>query len=521
MSGGLPTHLASLLQPEAYPHAVTAVRLVETHISWVLLTGEFAYKIKKPVCYAFVDLRSPERRAFFCAEELRLNRRFAPELYLEVCRVTLEHGRARISGKGQVVDHAVRMRQFRAEEELAALLASGALAPPELAGFGRQLALMHEQLPPAAAEERWGQPQSVRALLLQNLEECRQAAERLGTQEALRSLDEPYRTRLDAAQPWLARRRESGRVRECHGDLHVGNVVRYGGRLLAFDCIEFEPAFRWIDVAEEIACLFMDLRARGFAAHAQGFLGGYLFQSGDYQACRLLRLYAAHRALVRAKVAALQAADAQQPARAGLHDDHRRYVACAERMLAAPAPLLLVTCGVSGSGKSWLAERLAPQLGAVHVRSDVERKRLGGLTEQQRSRAALGQGLYSREMTARVYERLYQCATDILAGGLSAILDATFQRRDERARLRALAAQCAATLHVIYCHAPPEVLEARLAARQRGGADVSEADHAVLAWQRTQFQPLRPAEDFHIIDVDTTDPDVLSHVLQSVKTPGR
>jgi len=514
MSASLPPHLASLLRPEGYPHEVAAICLVETHISWVLLTGEFAYKIKKPVHYPFIDLRSPERRAFFCAEELRLNRRFAPLLYLEVCAVTLENGRARISGRGEVIDHAVRMRQFRPADELAALLARGALAPAELAAFGRELARLHAQAPPVTATQPWGEPQSVRTLLLQNLRECVQAAAALAAPDAVARLGAGYRARLDALLPLMGSRRAAGRVRECHGDLHVGNLVRYDDRLLAFDCMEFEPAFRWIDVAEEIATLFMDLAARGLRAHAQAFLGGYLFAGGDYQACRLLRLYATHRALVRAKVLALQAHAAAEPDRTALRREHGRYVTCAGEMLAPSRPLLIAVCGVSGSGKTWLAERLVPLLGAVHVRSDVERKRMAGLTEGERSGAALLEGLYSPESSARVYARLSECAADILAGGLTAVIDATFQRREERARLQRLAAQCGVTLQIIFCHAPPAVLEARIAGRmQAASMDASEADRRVLAWQQTHFEAISAAEALPVIDADTTRAAVVSDVL--------
>jgi len=515
MSARLPPQLAALLQPEAYPHAVAKVKLVETHVSWVFLTGELAYKIKKPVCYTFVDLRSPERRAFFCAEELRLNRRFSPELYLDVCTITLEDGQARICGAGPVIDHAVRMRQFRSEDELAALLAQGTLAAAELSTFGRELAELHAGLPAADAAQPWGRPECVRALLLENLAEWLQAAGKLGAPEAPGGLRERYSARLEAAQPWLAMRRESGKVRECHGDLHAGNIVRYGGRLHAFDCMEFEPAFRWIDVGEEIASLFMDLCARQCRAHAYAFVNGYFFHSGDYQACRLLRLYATHRALVRAKVAALRALDASaETARAGSRSEHRRYVACARKLLA-PVPLrLILTCGVSGSGKTWLAERLAPRLGLIHLRSDVERKRLAGLTERQRSGAALDEGPYSAQMSRQVYERLQQGAAEALLGGCSVIVDATFQYRAERTRFRALATRYSAALYVILCQAPPQVLEERIAARQRAGADASEADRQVLQRQQSRFEPIAAEESLQVIDADTTAAGVVGRVAK-------
>ncbi len=510
----LPARLTALLEPAAYPHPVSALQLVETHISWVLLTGEFAYKVKKPVCFPFVDLRSVERRAFFCAEELRLNGRFAPQLYLRVCPVTLAAGRARIDGRGEVIDHAVCMRQFRAADELTTLLAAGELAPQALSAFGQELARLHQALPLADAGASWGQPESVTALLSRNVAECLQAADSLGTAAAVRSLSADFAARIAAAEPWMASRRAEGRVRECHGDLHAGNIARYGGRLLAFDCIEFEPAFRWIDVAEEIACLYMDLLTRRCGAHAQGFVGGYLLESGDYGACRLLQLYGAHRALVRAKVAALRAASATDPrSRAGGREEHLRYLESARELLAVHRPQLILMCGLSGSAKTWLAERLAPALQAVHLRSDVERKRLGGLSAQQRPGSGLEQGLYSAAMSAATYERLRQCAAAALGGGLSVIVDATCQRREQRARLASLGTECAAAVQVVFCHAPQEVLGQRIAARERSAADVSDADRSVLLLQQARFEPIDAAEHLTVIDADTTRTDVAAEVL--------
>jgi hypothetical protein len=522
MMSRLPALLEALLQPAAYPHPVRAVQLVETHVSWVFLTGEFAYKLKRPVRFPFVDLRSVERRAFFCAEELRLNRRFAPELYLRVCPVTRDGDRVRIDGQGEVVDHAVCMRQFAAADELGSLLAGGELAPPALAAFGRDLARIHDALPRPDAGDPWGQPASVRTLLLRNLAECEEQGATVGTAERVRSLGGTYAARIEAAAPWFARRRADGRVRECHGDLHAGNVARYGGRLLAFDCLEFEAAFRWIDVAEELGCLYMDLRARGFDAHAQAFIGGYLNESGDYPACRLLQLYGVHRALVRAKVAALRAADTAEPQlRAESREEHGRYLDVARELLAPHRPSLVLMCGLSGSAKTWLAERLAPALPAVHMRSDIERKRLGGLAAGQRSGTGLGEGLYSAPMSAATYERLRRCAADMLGAGLSVIVDATCQLRRQRERLSSLGPAYEATVLVVFCHAPPEVLEARILARQREAADASEADRSVLAQQRLRFEPIDASERLTVIDADTARADVVSRVLGRIQEAKR
>lgn len=306
-------------------------------------------------------------------------------------------------------------------------------------------------------------------------------------------------------------------MRECHGDLHARNVVRWGDRLVAFDCIEFEPDFRWIDVAADIAFLFMDLDARGFREHAGAFLNGYLSQGGDYEACRLLRLYAADRALVRAKVNALQAATSGQSGdRVITVPEYRTYIECAQRMLTPDRPLLVLTCGISGSGKTWLARQLATRLHAVHVCSDIERKRIGNVAGRQGSHAAPGRGLYSAQASREVYDRLGVCAAAALAGGYPVIVDATFHRRADRARLHALGLQYGAAVRVVFCHAPREVLQQRISARRQSGVDASEADLPVLEWQAKRFEPISPEENLAVIDADTTSGDVASRVQEQL-----
>lgn len=504
MSATLPEHLAGLLQPQAYPHPVDAVTLVETHISWILLSGEFAYKVKRPVCFPFLDLRSPERRAFFCAQELSLNRRFAPELYLDVCPIVMRDRTACVGGAGEPIERAVKMRQFPREEELDSLLASSRIAPAELNAFGRDLASIHASLPAAEPPAPWGDPQAIRATIIKNLEECTEASAIFDSSSNVRALRPELERRLEEAVPWMADRREDERVRECHGDLHVANVVRLQSRLVAFDCMEFEAAFRWIDVADEIAFLLADLEARGYRQYAQAFLAGYLTAGGDYQACRLLPVYRAHRALVRAKVMALSRGGAQATDSEDVgHSRHRAYLECASRALTRRRPALVLMSGLSGSGKTWLAERLAPILGAVHLRSDVERKRLAGVGERSRSGTAVGEGIYSSGFTKRVYEQLLTAAEDILAGGYTAIVDATFARRDNRAVFRKLARRVGVTACLIHCRAPTEVLVERILERHLQDTDASEADVSVLDWQKEHWEPVAADEQWAVISAET------------------
>ena len=512
----LPDHLHALLYPRAYPHPVRAVDLIETHISWVLLTGRIAYKIKRPVHYPFADLRRAAQRRRLCHEEVRLNRRFAPELYLGVRAIRRRQGEARIGGPGRIIEHAVSMRQFPRTHELDALLAARRIGPAELETFGAELAGVHERLPVAHARQKLGRPALQAAGIRHNAAECVRAAEALGDTADLRALTASLERWSNAALPLLERRFIAGRVRECHGDLHAGNIVRCGARLLPFDCLEFDPALRWIDVADEVSFLLADLEARQRPLHAQAFLGGYLAASGDYQACLLAPVFRAHRGLVRAKIMALTelASGTARIARRTARHWREKYLESARRALAPQRPKLVLMCGLSGSGKTWLARRLAPALQAVHLRSDIERKRLAAIAPLARSASAIARGLYAREVTAEVYARLAECATDALAGGYTTIVDATFAAAGDRARFRVLAAQLGLDLQIVYCHAPRRVLESRIRQRGRRADDPSEADLEVLHWQERHFTPPDAREAGAILDAAQFAPAELVRLIR-------
>lgn len=498
----LPQHLQTLLDPNAYPHPVTQVRLVETHISWLLLTGELVYKIKRPVCYPFVDLRSAEHRTFLCHEEVRLNRRFAPSIYLGVSVITADREGARIDGTGPMLESCVRMRQFDSRQQLDHLLESGSIQPRELFEFGRALAAIHATLPAVDHRHDCGKPQAVKALLLRNLDECAQALPN-SVPSALRGRFEAV---ADTAAVWMADRRSQGRIRECHGDLHCSNIVRLEGQLCAFDGLEFDPSLRWIDVADEIAFLLADLIPYSDSRWQQAFLAGYLLESGDYEACRFLCLYQAHRLLVRAKVIALSN---EGPATA--------FVTAASRILEPKQPLLILMSGLSGSGKSWLAGQLAPLIGAVHLRSDVERKRLAGLSINAHAAVAPGSGLYSADMTERLQDSLLTYADAVLSGGYTTIVDATFIRRTHRSAFLELAARLGVAVRILRCEAPRDILHARIEERARRGADPSDADLAVLEWQTRHEEPFDSDEARIVLRASGEGSQMLDAIMEQLK----
>jgi uncharacterized protein len=516
-----PPLISGLLRRAAYRHEVIEpIRLVETHVSWVLLTGQFAYKVKKPLRLDFLDYSTVARRRALCEEEVRLNRRHARDLYLGVSVITGAAEAPHMDGAGSPLEYAVRMRQFDSGDELGALLAAEAVTAVEMARLGIDIAHLHMNATQAPSGAGYGHPDTVRRVTLDNFAELRRIPECVPESGALEGLEARVTDEFGKRRQWLLARCEAGRVRECHGDLHCGNVVQWQGRLTPFDGIEFDPALRFIDVVNDIAFLTMDLAERGRADLRHAALQAWCESTGDFAGLALLPYYECYRALVRAKVAALGAQQAPNPSQR--RDDAvatcRRYLEWAGGRLAPRRAALILTCGLSGSGKTWLARALAPTLGALHVRSDVERKRLAGLAPGADSRSEPDGGIYTLEFNARTYRRLEQCAAAALAGGERLIVDAAFLRRGERRRFLDLASAANAHAVIVHCHAPDAVLRQRVAARSAARDDASEAGIDVLARQPAYWEEHDEHELAHVMEVDTSAPDATEEALAGLRT---
>jgi aminoglycoside phosphotransferase family enzyme/predicted kinase len=511
--------IAGLLRPEAYGHSVSEpIRVAETHISWVLLTGEYAYKIKKPIRLSFLDYSTLARRRQLCEEELRLNRRLAPDLYLGVSLVGGTHEAPRIDAGGTPLEYAVRMRQFAPADELSALLAAATVTPRDVAALGEGIARFHAAAAPVAAESEFGRPETAHRVTMDNFAELRALPEAALWHERLVALEQRVAALHGELRPLMGERRAQDRVRECHGDLHCGNVVRWAGVLTPFDGIEFNPALRFIDVVNDIAFLTMDLAERGHAELRRAVLQAWTEALGDWEGLPLLPYYEAYRALVRAKVDALRALqlEPQAPSRTAAVADCVRYVEWATARVRPRRPALLITCGLSGSGKTWLARQLATRLNALHVRSDVERKRLAGIAAHEPSRSPPDAGIYTLEFNERTYRRLHDCAAAALAGGEATIVDAAFLRGDERRRFLALAQQLNLPCAIVHCGAPDAVLRDRIAARTAARDDASEAGLDVLARQPGYWEPFGSEELPRVVAIDTSDPSAVAAAIEAL-----
>jgi len=517
-----PILIQSLAKPEAYPHATGSIEMVETHISWVILAGDFAYKLKKPVNLGFLDFSTLEKRRFYCEEELRLNRRLAPEIYLDVIAITGTPEHPVLGGSEPAIEYALKMRRFSQENLLSTLLAENRLAPRHIDALANEVSSFHRAIPGAAADSPFGTPDAVLAPALENFTQIHPLLGNPADLSRLDTLADWTEHEFAAHREDFAARKKNAFVRECHGDMHSGNMVLQGEAVLIFDCLEFNPNLRWVDVLSEAAFVMMDFMAHQRSDFAWRFINAYLTLTGDYNGLPVLRFYLVYRAMVRAKVAAIRASQSS------LHNDwqvYASYITLAESIAAPPTrPLLAIAHGLSGSGKTTFTQQLLERLGAVRLRSDVERKRLFGLTPLEKSGSGIDSGLYTKEAGERTYARLAQLARTVIGAGFTVIVDATFLKQHERNTFHTLAQERDNPFAILDFRAAPVTLRERIADRERKEDEASEATLEVLELQLATQELLVEVETAYVFAINTedqqTDVDVLTRQLRAASIGG-
>ncbi|GGO88545.1 hypothetical protein GCM10011348_44240 [Marinobacterium nitratireducens] len=503
-----PEFIQSLRDPAAYSHATGDIRVIETHISWLLLTGEYAYKVKKPVDFGFLDFTSLEKRQHFCEEELRLNRRLAPDIYLELVPITGTPSQPRMGGDGEAFEYAVRMRQFDTELRLDLLLQQKRFEPAWIDTLAEQIAAFHQQVPMVASDSPWGEPETIWEVVSDNFMHLQDVLDDPHDWSAVQQLSQQTAQQFRDLTEVIRRRKTEGHVCECHGDLHLANITLFHDKLRLFDCIEFNLQFRWIDTICDLAFLLMDLEANGQFRWAHRLLNRYLELTGDYKSLKLLNFYKAYRAMVRAKVAML-----------GEHKDldtFRRYLRLAQHYARRPQPALLLMHGLSGSGKSHISGQLVERIDAIRIRSDIERKRL----YRELSRKGEKLELYGQEMNIRTYHQLFDTTRAMLRAGYTVIVDATFIRQRPRLSYAELAQSLGIPFRIISCHCEQKLIEARLKRRQASGKDASDADVTVMRQQKKMQHPLDDNELGYTLSVYTDDDEALDHLTERLRLEG-
>ena len=520
MNDRLEILIQHLQSAACFPHPTAGFEVFETHISYVLLTGEYAYKFKKPVDLSFLDFTTLEKRKFYCEEELRLNRRLAPDMYIAVVSVHGEPEHPVVEGEGPLLEYAVKMQQFDTAVRMDLVTARGELTASHIDQLAELIAVFHEHIPVAANDTHFGSLEVIRQRIMQNFQQVLENTDEPEIGSMCSQLRDWSEAALQKHQELIAQRKLQGSVRECHGDMHMANIILPEGKPLIYDCLEFSEDLRWIDTISEVAFLYMDLDFHQQHKLALRFLNQYLGRSGDYDGLGLLCIYLVYRAMVRAKVSSIEAK--QQAANPKMLADYlattKKYTALAKNYIESFAsPILIILHGLSGSGKSWLAEKLVESYGAIQLRSDVERKRLLGYEAQARTKSDIGKGAYSADMTTKTYQRLLDLASYILRAGPSVIVDATFLKKNLRNQFQKLAMSLKVPFVILDLQANEETLRSRILQRETGAKDASEATLQVLAHQFKIDEPVAADEVRCTISINTEEPLNLDKLMQRIK----
>lgn len=508
----------TLLHPAVFPHPVEELQLVETHISWVVLTGDTVYKIKKPVNLGFLDFSTLEQRKYFCQRELDLNCRFSQGLYLELVSITGSADSPHIGGNGDIIDYAVKMRQFDNEQLADHLAKKGQLRSDHIRAIAKTLAGFHQSLPAIEPQSPLGSAEDLFAAAQENFSQIAAYPLPGNSRETLDKLEEWTTEIYRRSLPLLQQRRQAGYVKDCHGDCHLGNIVMIKGEATLFDCIEFNDSFRVRDTMAEAAFLSMDLCARGLAEQSQLFLNTYLEYRGDYSGLPLLSLLRCYFAVVRAKVDLLRIpAEGHKAVTSSTHPDFFHYIDLAERFTRKPSPIIVLMHGLSGTGKSWLAERVATKINAIRIRSDVERKRLFSNDAAPSSTTEL----YSKQASQRTFDHLHDLSQTIVNAGFNCIVDATFLNKAVREPFIQAAYERQIPIFIMHCRARESTIVRRLQQRAIDGSDPSDADIDVYRQQKTKVDAFTSREQAWVIDVDTEEQNCVDLAVAQLAMRGK
>lgn len=497
--------IQNLQSSKAFNHPSPQLGLIETHVSWVILTGKYAYKIKKPVDFGFLDFSTLEKRKHYCEEELRLGQQFAPEIYLAVVPITGTIEQPQINGSnGPILEYAIKMCEFSQDSLLSALLKQGKLTEALIEQLGQLIAEFHKKTPLAAKKSRFGLPQEVHAPTKQNFEQITPLLSNLSDIEQVKRLEQWANEQFEKYQTLLAQRKEQGFIRDCHGDLHLANIIFYQGKLILFDRLEFNEDLRWTDVIADLAFLAMDLAEKKQTPLANQLINTYLQFTNDYQGLNLLAYYLSYRAVVRAKIALFRLGQANltDKEKIDIKNDYHNFINLAEFYTHPRNPCLIIMHGLSGSGKSTIAKQIVSQCAAIQINSDIIRKQLFALPLHEDSNSAPYSGIYTAQATEKIYAELARLAKIIIQAGFIALIDATFLLHAQRVKFYNLAKYLKVPFYI--CHCQTDELEIKQRIKKRTGLSdrISEANLTILDYQKKLLEPLIKSEQKHVLLID-------------------
>jgi len=518
----LPEPIATMSRPEFYAHRPASVTVVRTHISFVLLAGDHVFKLKKPVRFSFLDFSTLEARRHFCHEEVRLNRRLAASAYHGVAAVCREGNTYRLGDENDpaAVEYAVHMRQLPDDRMLDALLDHNAVTREMIATVAKRLAEFHRDAETSAAITAQGEREAILKVLEDNFANARRFRGSILSAADDDAIQSFIRAFFEAQAPLFRARQEAGRIRDCHGDLHTQHIC-FTDELAIFDCIEFNPRFRYIDVASEVAFLAMDLEFHDQPQLSDHFVECYSVDAEDPDLARLVPFYKCTRAYLRGQVDSMKSAEEEVPAneRAAARAGAVRHFELAYRYAWAYARCVVAVTGLSGTGKSTIAAALHRRTGFMHISSDATRKRLPDIRQQAGTEGEYEAGLYAADVSARTYAAMLDEAGERIAAGGGVIVDATYQRRADRDALRALAKRFDVPVLFVECRCSDETVRARLAQRQRAGDQLSDADWNIYREQQRRYEPFLDQEerDHFVVSTEAPVADVVQQIERRLR----
>jgi len=495
-----------LENPELYPKPPAQVTHKETHISHLFFGGDLVYKIKKPVRYSFLDYSSLDKRHRLLSEELRLNRRLAPSVYLGITPITKDSdSRWQLGGDGEVVEYALVMRRLPEKRMLPFLLRTNQVTPSMMKELADTVAKFHNDAERIdfdprhyveAVEKEWND----------NLLDLQPFVNRSIEAESLGVFKDFGAQFIHRHADLLASRPRQGWIRDVHGDLHCEHICFAPEGIQIFDCIEFSAKLRCCDLASEIAFLIMDLEVCDGKSLVQPFLGRYNDLQKDCNLPVLLPFYKCYRALVRGKVHALRSPPD--------HDTAKRYFHFAHRFTWEPLqPFLIVVFGLTGSGKSTLAQELGDHLGMTVINSDAVRKAMTGKSGRQI--VPFNTGIYSQKITDKTYQEMARRAEEHVSNKRGAILDATFGAKAQRQRILHLGERYQIPIFLLHCAAPEETTKKRLAQRGMENKDTSDGRWEIYLEQARAFQPVDECSSSNHLELNTEIPvEQLAHACE-------
>jgi len=501
----LPELVKALLKPEAYPETTGKIELAQTQMSFVFLTDQFVYKVKKAVDLGYLDYTTLDKRRFFCQKEVELNRRLCPEIYLGVVPVTRDKGAIRMGGRGETIEYAVRMRRLPQEKMMNVLLADDGVSTEMIAGVAEKLAAFHKEAETNPEISAFGEIKAITRNTDENFTQTGKYIGRTISKDSYRHIKGYTESFVEKNATLFNKRVKEGRIRDCHGDLHAAHIC-FANDICIYDCIEFNDRFRYCDIASEMAFLAMDLDHYGRADLSRSLISAYVAESGDKELVKLLGFYKGYRAYVRGKVEGFKLDD---PYISKVEKEKTQDIAASyfdlARAYTRAKPVLFITVGLVGTGKSTLAQALAKRLGLAVIASDITRKQLVDVPLTEHRFDEFDGGIYSAELSRKTYDKMFSGAGDILSEGGSVILDASFIRAEERLKAKRLAEEAGADFFIIECQLDEANIKKRLARRLERGS-VSDGRWEIYRPQKKAFDPVKEASPPKHAIVDTSKP---------------